>query len=263
MTNTQIRFDDGRGYEQYMGQWSRLVGAAFLEWLAPAPGLHWLDVGCGNGAFTDSVFTHCAPGFVDGIDPSEEQLSFARERLRGRAAAFRQADAMALPFANGVVDVAVMPLVIFFVPEPVRGVAEMVRVLRPGGLAAAYAWDMEGGGFPYQTLHDEMRALGISVPVPPSREASRLEVLRELWLGAGLEDVDTRVITVERAFRGFDEYWTTVLAGPSVGERLRALSSPDTAVLQARMRAHLPVASDGRIRCQARAHAVKGRVRLL
>jgi SAM-dependent methyltransferase len=239
-----------------------VVGEAFLEWLAPATGLHWLDIGCGNGAFSESVIEHCEPAFVDGIDPSEVQLAFARARLVGQSATFRQADAMALPFADAVVDVAVMPLVIFFVPDPARGVAEMARVIRPGGIAAAYAWDMDGGGFPYQTLQDEMRAVGIPVPVPPSREASRLEVMRELWLGAGLEDVETHVITVQRTFSGFDDYWTTILKGPSVGSQLRALSSHDVSVLQARMRAHLPIAADGRITCDARAHAVKGRVRI-
>jgi ubiquinone/menaquinone biosynthesis C-methylase UbiE len=129
MTSAQIRFDDGLGYEQYMGKWSQLVGKAFLEWLAPATGLHWLDIGCGNGAFTESVIEHCAPAFVDGIDPSEEQLAFARARLVGRPATFRQADAMALPFADAVVDVAVMPLVIFLC---------LTRRDRLGGLLSFY-----------------------------------------------------------------------------------------------------------------------------
>jgi SAM-dependent methyltransferase len=262
MTSAQIRFEDGRDYEQYMGKWSQLVGEAFLDWLAPEAGLHWLDIGCGSGAFTESIFERCSPAFVDGIDPSEAQLAFARARLAGRAATFRQGDAMALPFADDVVDVAVMPLVIFFVPEPARGVAEMARVIRSGGIATAYAWDMDGGGFPYQTLQDEMRAMGIPVPVPPSREASRLEVMRELWTNAGLEGVETRVITVERTFAGFDDYWTTVLKGPSVGPQLRALSSHDVSVLQARMRTRLPMVADGRMTCPAHAHAVKGRARI-
>lgn len=260
MTHAQIRFDDGLGYEQYMGKWSQLVGEVFLEWLAPAAGLRWLDIGCGNGAFTESVLDKCAPAFVDGIDPSHEQLAFARLRLEGRAAAFRRADAMALPFADDAVDVAVMPLVIFFVPDPARGVAEMARVIRPGGIAAAYAWDMAGGGLPYQALQDEMRALGIPVPLPPSCEASRLDVMRELWQRAGLEDVDTRVITVQRTFPGFDDYWTTVLKGPSVGSQLQALPSGDAAVLQARLRARLAISAEGRVTCVARAHAVKGRM---
>jgi hypothetical protein len=41
----QIRFDDGAAYERYMGEWSRLAGETFLDWLAPASGLRWLDVG--------------------------------------------------------------------------------------------------------------------------------------------------------------------------------------------------------------------------
>jgi hypothetical protein len=51
----QIRFDDGAAYERYMGEWSRLAGETFLEWLAPESGLRWLDVGCGNGAFTEML----------------------------------------------------------------------------------------------------------------------------------------------------------------------------------------------------------------
>ena len=80
MPTTQIRFDDGAAYERYMGTWSRLVGEKFLEWLGPQSGLRWLDVGCGNGAFTEMIVERCAPASVDGIDPSEEQLDFARTR---------------------------------------------------------------------------------------------------------------------------------------------------------------------------------------
>ena len=76
----QIRFDDGAAYERYMGVWSRIAGETFLDWLAPEPGLRWLDVGCGNGAFTELIVARCAPAAVDGIDPSEAQLAFARKR---------------------------------------------------------------------------------------------------------------------------------------------------------------------------------------
>jgi ubiquinone/menaquinone biosynthesis C-methylase UbiE len=59
---------------------------------------------------------------------------------------------MAMPFESNAFDAAVMPLVLFFVPVPAKGVAEMARVVRPGGIVSAYAWDMEGGGFPYASL---------------------------------------------------------------------------------------------------------------
>jgi len=259
VTNS-IRFDDGAAYERYMGAWSQLVADKFLTWLAPTPGQRWLDVGCGNGAFTETVVERCAPATVDGIDPSEAQLAFARTRPAARLAQFRTGDAVALPFANVVFDAAVMPLVIFFVPDPARGVAEMARVVAPGGSVSAYAWDLTGGGFPYEALQAEMRGLGATVPTPPSPEASRLDVLHTLWTGARLADVETCAITVQRTFADFDEYWTTILGGPSVRAGLMSMSPEQVLHLQSRMRECLPADATGRITYGARAHAVKGRV---
>jgi SAM-dependent methyltransferase len=255
----QIRFDDGAAYERYMGKWSQLVGENFLDWLAPKSGLRWLDVGCGNGAFTEMLVERCAPASVQGIDPSEAQLAFARTRPASRVAQFRLGDAMALPFPDDTFDAAVMPLVIFFVPDPAKGVAEMARAVCPGGIVAAYAWDMLAGGFPYDALREEMRALGVAVPVPPSPDASRTDNMRGLWAGAGLDAVDTREITVQRTFADFDDYWTAVLGGPSVGSRLAAMAPGDLAVLKKRMRVRLPADAAGRITCSARANAVRGR----
>ena len=260
MTDQTIRFDDGAAYERYMGKWSQLVGETFLDWLAPKPGLRWLDVGCGNGAFTEMLVERCAPVSVQGIDPSEGALVFARTRPASRVAQFRQGDAMALPYPDDTFDVAVMPLVIFFVPDPAKGVAEMARVVGPGGAVTAYAWDMLGGGFPYSALQVEMRGLGITVPIPPSPGASRIEAMRDLWIGAGLDAVETREITVQRTFADFDDYWATILGGPSVGPQLEAMTPENSALLKTRMRAHLPADASGRITCGARANAVKGRV---
>jgi SAM-dependent methyltransferase len=256
----QISFDDGAGYERYMGKWSQLAGEAFLHWLAPASGLRWLDVGCGNGAFTELLVERCAPASVQGIDPSEAQLAFARTRPASRVAQFRQGDAMALPFPDDNFDAAVMPLVIFFVPNPAKGVAEMARVVRPGGSVSAYAWDVLGGGFPYAALQREIRDMGFAVAAPPSPGASRIDVMRELWTGAALDAIETREITVQRTFADFDDYWTTIRMGASVRPTLAAMASEDLARLEARMRACLPVDAGGRITYGARANAIKGRV---
>ena len=230
MVTNQIRFDDGAGYERYMGKWSQLAGETFLDWLAPKSGLRWLDVGCGNGAFTEMLVERCAPVSVQGIDPSEAQLAYARARPASRVAQFRQGDAMAQPFPDDTFDAAVMPLVIFFVPDPARGVAEMARVVCPGGTVTAFAWDMFGGGFPYEALHVEMRGLGVAVPEPPSPGASRMDAMQDLWTGAGLDAVETREITVQRTFADFDDYWTTILGGPNVGSKLAAMASEDLAL---------------------------------
>ena len=260
MAEQQIRFDDGAAYERMMGVWSRLAGNIFLEWLAPPPGLRWIDVGCGSGAFSELLVERCAPAELQGIDPSEPQLAFARARPAARVAEFRQGNAMELPFSDDRFDAAVMALVIFFVPEPAKGVAEMARVVCPGGTVAAYAWDMVGGGFPLAPIQAEMRALGITPMLPPSYQASRIDALRDLWTCAGLDAVETREISVQRTFADFDDFWSTGLLGPSVGPTIAAMAPADAELLKSRVRARLPADAVGRITYGARANAVKGRV---
>ena len=260
MTGNQIRFDDGAGYEQMMGKWSRLAGDVFLDWLAPAKGLAWIDIGCGNGAFTELLVARTSPAEVQGIDPSEGQLAFARTRPGAATAKFQLGDATALPFPAARFDAAVMALVIFFVPEPAKGVAEMVRVVRPGGTIAAYAWDMPGGGFPLEPLQIEMRAMGMTPLRPPSADVSRIDALAALWTSAGLVAIETRAITVERTFADFDELWRISTMGSSVGPVIAAMSADDASRLKARLAARLPADGAGRITYSARANAIKGRM---
>lgn len=260
MKTDQIRFNDGATYERYMGKWSQLVGETFLDWLAPESGGRWLDVGCGNGAFTEMLIERCDPALVHGIDPSEEQLAYARARPALAVAQFRGGDAMALPYPDDTFDTAVMPLVIFFVPDPAKGVAEMRRVVRPGGVVTAYAWDMMGGGFPYEALLAEIRGLGIAVPAPPSPDASRLDVMWNLWVDAGLEAIETKEIDVRRTFADFEDFWATALGAPSVGPILAMMAIEDLALLKTQVRTRLPAGAAGQITCSARANAVKGGV---
>src|SRR5215831_8543532 len=260
MPEAQIRYEDGAGYERYMGEWSRRVGAVFLDWLAPPPGLKWIDVGCGNGAFTELLIERCAPTEVHGIDPSEAQLAFARTRPAARLAKFSRGDAKALQFQADSFDAATMALVIFFVSDPAKGVAEMARVVRPGGMVAAYAWDIFGGGFTLEPIRIEMRAMGLTVVNPPSPEASRIDVLCDLWTRAGLSEVETREITVHRTFPDFEDFWTTSLSTPNMRSVIPATAPNDIELLKARVRARLPADATGRITYSARANAVKGRV---
>src|SRR5579885_1023014 len=259
MAEHQIRFVDGAAYERMMGMWSRIAGEIFLDWLAAARGLRWLDVGCGSGAFTELVSQRCAPVALDGIDPAEAQLAFARSRPGMSAARFRQGDAMALPFAQNSFDAATMALVIFFVPDPAKGVAEMARVVAPGGIVAAYAWDMLGVGHPLAALRDSVIAMGITPPQPPSVAASTIEALRRLWTEAGLETVETRTIDAPRTFTDFEEFWATARLGVSITSVLASMSEADVARLKDHVREKLPPGPDGRVTIAARANAVKGR----
>jgi ubiquinone/menaquinone biosynthesis C-methylase UbiE len=102
-------------------------------------GLRWLDVGCGNGAFTEEIIARCAPATVMAIDPSDEQLAFARTRPGAKMAKFEVGDAHKLLFGDGTFDVAIMALVLAFLLNPAKAVAEMARVVRPGGWVAVAA----------------------------------------------------------------------------------------------------------------------------
>ena len=139
---------------------------------------------------------------------------------------------MALPFPDDRFDAAVMALVIFFVPDPSKGVAEMARVVCPGGSVAAYAWDLLGGGFPNEPIQAELRAMGVAHLRPPSAAASRMEALRELWKGAGIEAIETREISVERTFKDFDDFWGISALGSSVGPTLASMPAGDVEVLE-------------------------------
>jgi SAM-dependent methyltransferase len=175
-------------------------------------------------------------------------------------AKFSRGDAMALPFLEDTFDAATMALVIFFVPDPVKGVAEMVRVVRPGGTIAAYAWDILGGGFPLEPIRVEMRAMGIKPLNPPRVEASQIETMRELWSRAGLDAVETREITVQRKFADFGEFWATSLLASSISPTVATMAPGDLERLKMRVRAQMRADTAGPITYCARANAVKGRV---
>jgi SAM-dependent methyltransferase len=260
MPEPEIRFEDGAAYERFMGKWSQLAGDVFLHWLAPPPGLRWLDVGCGNGAFTEMIAERCTPAAVAGIDPSPAQISFARGRPALRAARLEQGDAMALPDAAASFDIAVMALVLFFVPDPARGVAEMCRVVRPGGTVTAYTWDVFGGGFPLATMQAEMRAMGMTPLLPPSAAASRMDAMQALWAEAGLVELRTREIAVQRSFEDFDDYWTASTMSTSMAAALARMPAERVDELRARVKAAVPASADGRIIASARANAIEGRV---
>jgi SAM-dependent methyltransferase len=255
-----IRFEDGEAYERGMSPWSRLAGQMFLKWLAAPAGLRWLDVGCGTGTFAGLIAERCAPIEVQGVDPSEAQLAIARMRRGPDGSRFLRGDAMALPFERQRFDAAVMALVIFFVPDPAEGAAEMARVVRPGGLVAAYAWDVLGGGFPFDPIWRETRAAGVAPLLPPNPSAGGIEALRGLWTAAGLEAVETRAIVVERTFPTFEEYWTTSTITGGVRPPLETMSAEERDRLKARVRARMPTDSSGRVAWSARANAVKGYV---
>tara|TARA_Y100001970_G_scaffold53331_1_gene67557 strand:- start:1045 stop:1821 length:777 start_codon:yes stop_codon:yes gene_type:complete len=220
----EIKFEDGESYEKWMGVWSQLVGDQFLEWLSPRPDARWVDIGCGNGTFTEQIYNAHNPKEIQALDPSQEQIDFAIQRIRSENVSFRVGDAMDLPFEPNSFDYATMALVLFFVPDPTVGVSEMVRVTDSGGSISAYVWDVLGGGLPVEAISAQLRQLDITYPLPPSAEVSRMSRLEEQWTKAGLDGVETKRIAVHRTFDNFQQFWDITTLSPSIGPIVKSRS---------------------------------------
>jgi SAM-dependent methyltransferase len=252
----------GAAYEPYVGRWSRLVAREFLSWLAVAPGRHWLDVGCGTGALTQTILEFCAPASVRGVDRSDGFVAYAQAQVQDARARFTAGDAQALPDETGHYDAAVSGLMLNFIRQPEQAAHEMARVVRPGGMVAAYVWDYAdkmqfmrhfwdaaAALDPNAAELDEGRRFGLCQPGP----------LAELFGRAGLNEVEVREIEIATTFQDFDDYWLPFLGGQGPAPSYTmALSEERRDALRERIRAGLPFASDGSIPLIARAWAVRG-----
>lgn len=254
----------GDAYEPYVGRWSRLVASQFVAWLGVPPNKDWLDVGSGTGALCEVVLAGASPRQVMGVDPSDGFVSFARHKVTDMRATFQVGDAQKLPVADGSFDATVAGLVINFIADQPKAVSEMKRVTRPLGVIGAYVWDYAGEMQMMRHFWDAAVAMD---PSAASLDEGRRfpvchpERLAELFRKVGVGDVETRSVDVPTIFRDFDDYWTPFLGGqaPAPGYCM-SLSEGRRVALRDRIRANLPIKSDGTILLIARAWAVRGTV---
>jgi ubiquinone/menaquinone biosynthesis C-methylase UbiE len=261
MSGRSVYFDDAAAYEAFMGRWSRAAGSIFLDWIAPPKDACWLDLGCGTGVFTELIVDTTSPAAVSAIDPTQVQIEHARSLPIGQRADFQIGDAQALPFSDNSFDLVVAALVINFIPDRPRALAEMRRVGRAGGTVAAYVWNFAEERSPGSLLRTGLQAIGIEIADLPGSAASGLDALRSLFERAGFEQIATKIIDVAMPFANFDDLWReqTLNFGPR-GKIVAALSKAERARLIDKVRASLPAGPDGSVAYSARAHAIKARI---
>ncbi|TCO48516.1 ubiquinone/menaquinone biosynthesis C-methylase UbiE [Kribbella antiqua] len=245
-------WSSGDIYESYVGRWSRLVAAEFVDWLEQPAGSSWLDVGCGTGALTSTILRTASPASVLGVDPSEGFVDYARCTVPG--ATFEVRSAAELP--DGPYDVVVSGLVLNFIPERVEALRRMREI---GSTVAVYVWDYADGMQLMRHFWDAVVELH-----PDAREydeARRFpfctaEGLEELFAEAGFTTVSTRAIVVPTEFASFDDYWRPFLGGQGPAPAyVQTLSQPDQQALREAVRDRLPTEPDGSILLTARAWA--------
>lgn len=217
-------------YEEYMGRWSREVAQRFLDWLAPPSGADWLDVGCGTGALSQAILTQVAPRSLLGIDPSPDFVAQARGTVLDSRVRFAVAGAELLPTQDASIDAVGSGLVLNFVPDRTAALAEIVRVLRPGGLLGFYVWDYPGGGLGF------MKAFWQAVldvdPSSANREQSARsqfctpEGLSALCRDAGFPEPEVTPIEIVTPFPDFEAFWRPFTLGAGPGGGFLAKQSP-------------------------------------
>ena len=189
-----------------MGRWSRLVAREFLSWLNVPVKSHWLDVGCGTGVFSQTILDSAAPGSVTGIDRQRALWHLPVQQVQDERARFEVGDAQALPVETGEYHAVVSGLVLNFVPEPGRAVAEMARAAKPKGVVAAYVWDYAGK---MQLMRHFWNAAAALDPAAYDLdEGQRFPIchpdpLRELFQGQDSRQVEVRPIDIATDFPGF------------------------------------------------------------
>ncbi|HET9110471.1 MAG TPA: methyltransferase domain-containing protein [Ktedonobacterales bacterium] len=254
-------WSNGAKYEAYVGRWSRLVAREFVPWLAVPSAKRWLDVGCGSGALTQTILAGAEPDAVTGVDRSEGFLSHARATITDPRAHFLVGDAQALPVESGRYDAIVSGLVLNFVPDSERAVAEMARAATPGGTVAVYVWDYAGEMQFMRAFWDA--AAEVDPGARELDEGSRFPIchpdaLERLFSAANLCDVTTRAIDIDTTFRDFDDYWTPFLGGQGAAPSyLETLDEERRTAIRERLRAAAPTAPDGSISLTARVWATR------
>lgn len=261
---SEYTWASAEAYEQYVGRWSRAVAVEFVRWLDVPPDRDWVEVGCGTGALTTTVLAIGRPRRIRAYDLSPHYLSAAQEHVHDPRVAFAQSDARTLSEPSGAFHAAVSGLVLNFVPEPLNAIAEMRRVVRPGGTVAAYVWDYAGGMQLMRIFWDA--AVELDAAAAALDEGQRFGLchpgpLGELFESAGLREIEVRAIDVPTRFENVDDYWQPFLGGqgPAPGYVV-SLDEERRTVLKALLAQRLPRQADGSISLVARAWAVRGYV---
>ncbi len=226
-------------YGRFMGCYSEPLAAQFVQLAGVEPGMHVLDVGCGPGALTAPLVQRLGSDGVSAIDPSESFVAAAQARCPG--VDVRVGVAEDLPYADGSFTAALAQLVVHFMSDPIRGLAEMARVCEPGGVVAASVWDHVGDRSPLSRFWRAAAdlapgAVGESV-VAGAREGH----LAELAAAAGWTQIVSSELSVSVPCPDFDHWWDpyTLGVGPA-GSYVARLDPVDREALRSHCADLLP-----------------------
>lgn len=232
---------DAAGYEQLMGRWSQKLAPLFIDFAGLADGERILDVGCGTGSLTFALAGSAGLKEIAAIDYSPVFVEAAIRRNTNPRIRIRQADACALPFDDASFDRALALLVLHFVPETGKAVAEMRRVVRSGGVVAAVVWDHLGGMPGMRMMVDTVAALSEGGRQLRSRYCFQPMMqpgeMKRTFVDQGLVDIEETELMIRMNYRNFDDYWAPIAAGEGpLGKYVATLDATERARIDAAVR---------------------------
>ena len=226
-------------YDRYMGRYSVLLAPQLADLAGIHSGQRVLDVGCGPGALTAELVTRLGPAAVTAVDPSEPFVAAARARHPG--VDVRQALAERLPFPDRSFDSALAQLVVHFMSDPIRGLAEMARVTKHGGVVAACVWDHAGSHGPLNAFWRAAREVDRNVEDSSQLPGVREGHLASLFRDAGLRHVEDTELHVSVEYETFEEWWEPFTGGVGpAGSFVLRLDQERQSTLRERCRDLLP-----------------------
>lgn len=257
-------FAASAGYERFMGRWSRLLAPELVAFAGVRDGDRVLDVGAGTGSFGSAVEASMPSSRIVGIDPSAGFIAYAQKTAKSDRANYEVGDAQAMKFKDASFDNTAALLVMNFVPDHNRAIAEMRRVTRPGGVVSACVWDYNEGMQSLRFFWDAAVELNPAIEPKDERhmKLSHQGQLVDLWKKAGLVSVREEPLTIDQAFSSFDDYWGpfTKGAGPG-GAYVVSLPEDRRQQLETRLRKRvLGDRQDGAFTLKAKAWCVRGEV---
>lgn len=221
----------GEGYERQMGRWSRRLAEPFLEFCGCADGDDVLDAGCGTGSLASTISQRAKPRSIQGVDLSPVYIQHALEHNRDQRIEFRVGDVCALPFANASFDRVLSLLVLHFVPQPDRAIAELRRVARPGATVAATVWDVRGGFVANRIFFDAAATLDAKGNERRARNYTRPMTrpgeLFAAWQAAGFTQLRQTSLLMRMEFASFEDYWAPYVGKDGPGAEYVGSLSPD------------------------------------